>query len=336
LYYDDGTNVDGIGGPAVFHWAIKFDPDQLAPYDGTSVTKVSLWSRTVPVNTLQIFEGTGAETLIHEQDLIGLTIDAWNEVTLDSPVLIDVSKELWITVYTEDGANYPASCGPTQNEPNGDLISQDGGATWDHLSDFSLPYTWNLRCFVEDAKGVEAPLALVNTKEYTSDGASLAASGVVNTSGEAWNLSDNSSREWLGYNVYRNGELLLEEYPDNFYDDEDVQAGTVYCYEVTSVYSICGESEPSNEACVGNVGVLELDATEANVYPNPARDQVTIEALNMTGLHIVNYVGQVVYNQEFDSSSSRKLDTQNYQSGVYVARIYTEEGVITKRFVINR
>ena len=56
----------------------------------------------------------------------------------------------------------------------------------------------------------------------------------------------------------------------------------------------------------------------------------------MTGLHIVNYVGQVVYNQEFDSSSSRKLDTQNYQSGVYVARIYTEEGVITKRFVINR
>ena len=26
LFYDDGTNVDGIGGPAIFHWAIKFDP----------------------------------------------------------------------------------------------------------------------------------------------------------------------------------------------------------------------------------------------------------------------------------------------------------------------
>ncbi|MBG0782686.1 MAG: carboxypeptidase regulatory-like domain-containing protein, partial [Bacteroidales bacterium] len=30
LYYDNGINVDGIGGPATFTWAIKFDPAQLA------------------------------------------------------------------------------------------------------------------------------------------------------------------------------------------------------------------------------------------------------------------------------------------------------------------
>ena len=56
----------------------------------------------------------------------------------------------------------------------------------------------------------------------------------------------------------------------------------------------------------------------------------------MTRLHIVNYVGQLVYDQEFDNVSSKNLNTANYQSGVYVARIYTEKGVITKRFVINR
>jgi hypothetical protein len=296
-----------------------------------------LYCRTAPVNTLQIFEGTGAETLIHEQDLVGLTVEAWNEVELDSPVLIDVTKELWITVYTEDGANYPAGCGPTTNEPNGDLISQDGGVTWDHLSDFALPYTWNLRCYVEDAKGAQTPLALENDKVYNTTSATVAASGVVNTSeGAVWTMADNSSREWLGYNVYRNGELLLEEYPDNFYDDEDVESGTIYCYEVTSIYSVCGESDPTNEACVGNVGVIDLDATTANLYPNPARDQITIEAADMTRLHIVNYVGQVVYSQEFDNVNSKKLNTQNYQSGVYVARIYTESGIITKRFIINR
>ncbi len=336
LFYDDGTNVDGIGGPAIFHWAIKFDPAQLTPYDGTSVTKISLYCRTAPVNTLQIFEGTGAETLIHEQDLVGLTIEAWNEVPLDSPVLIDVTKELWITVYTEDGANYPAACGPTQNEPNGDLISQDGGATWDHLSDFSLPYTWNLRCYVEDAKGAQKPLALENDKVYNTTSSTVAASGVVNTSeGAVLNMTD-ASREWLGYNIYKDGELLEALWPDNFYDDTEYQLGD-YCYTVTSEYSICGESDPSNEACIEIIiGVNELDATEANLYPNPARDQITITALEMNRLHIVNYVGQVVYDQEFDSSNSKSLNTANYQSGVYVARIYTEKGVITKRFVINR
>ena len=92
----------------------------------------------------------------------------------------------------------------------------------------------------------------------------------------------------------------------------------------------------SNEACAGFVGIPDLDATEANLYPNPARDQITIEAVNMTRLHIVNYVGQVVYDAEFDNTQSRDLNTANYQSGVYVARIYTEAGIITKRFVINR
>ena len=308
----------------------------MTPYDGTSVTKISLYARTAPVNTLQIFEGTGAETLIHEQDLVGLTIEAWNEVELDSPVLIDVTKELWITVYTEDGANYPAGCGPTQNEPNGDLISQDGGATWDHLSDFSLPYTWNLRCYVEDAKGAQKPLALENDKVYNTTSSTVAASGVVNTSEDAvLNMTD-ASREWLGYNIYKDGELLEALWPDNFYDDTEYQLGD-YCYTVTSEYSICGESDPSNEACIEIIiGVNELDATEANLYPNPARDQITITALEMNRLHVVNYVGQVVYNQEFDNVNSKSLNTANYQSGVYVARIYTEKGVITKRFVINR
>ena len=197
-------------------------------------------------------------------------------------------------------------------------------------------YTWNLGCYVTDAKGQEVQIGdLVNDNVYSSAPAPLAATGEETVS-EQWVSSDDASREWVGYNLYRNDELIAEEILENWYDDEDVEAGTVYCYYVTSVYSICGESEASNEECVGNVGIAELDAGEANLYPNPARDQVTIEAEDMTRLHIVNYVGQVVYDEEMDSSQRETLNTSNYQSGVYVARIHTERGVITKRFVINR
>jgi len=57
IYYDDGTNVDGIGGPETFTWAIKFDPDQLTELDGGALTKISVYNRTGAVNVLQIFEG---------------------------------------------------------------------------------------------------------------------------------------------------------------------------------------------------------------------------------------------------------------------------------------
>ena len=146
-----------------------------------------------------------------------------------------------------------------------------------------------------------------------------------------------SSREFVGYNIYRDGDMIEELWQEITYTDtEGLEAGNLYCYEVTAMYSICGESEPSNEACAGYVGVAELDASEANLYPNPARDKVTIEATDMTRLYIVNYVGQVVYDVEFDNTYKQVLNTAHYQSGVYVARIYTEKGIITKRFVINR
>ena len=140
LYYDDGTNVDGIGGPASFTWAIKFDPDQLADYAGASLTKIEIYNRTGATDELRIYEGTNAATLLHSQPLSGLGIEVYEQVDLTDPVHIDVTKELWIAVYTTDGVNYPAGCGPTQNEPNGDPITLDG-VLWEHLSDYAQPYT---------------------------------------------------------------------------------------------------------------------------------------------------------------------------------------------------
>ena len=83
LRYDDGTNEDAIGGVATFSWATKYDPAQLADLAGASVTKIQIYNTTDAVNKLQIFEGTNAATIIYEQDLTGLTVDAWNEVVFN-------------------------------------------------------------------------------------------------------------------------------------------------------------------------------------------------------------------------------------------------------------
>ena len=337
LFYDDGINVDGIGGPATFIWAIKFDPDQLTHLDGAYVTKISIYCRTSVTNTLQIYEGTDAATLLFEQDLVGLTMDAWNEVELTSAVPIDVSKQLWIGVNTTDGAAYPASCGNTTGEPNGDLISQDGGATWEHIGDLGLAYTWNLRAFAttETTKQVQLG-SIVNNNVYGSEG-TFAATGIVNTSETAVLDIPDATREFVGYNIYKNGVLLEALWSYNFYDYEEMQIG-YQCYTVTAEYSYCGESDPSNEACIDIlVGIGEIGDNEVSLYPNPASDRVNITSIHdMTRITVVNYVGQVVYVEDVDGANKVELETDSYQTGVYVVRIETESGIITKRVVIKK
>ncbi|NOU45812.1 MAG: T9SS type A sorting domain-containing protein [Bacteroidales bacterium] len=355
LYYDDGTNVDGIGGPASFSWAVKFDPSQLEDFEGASLTKIKIVARTAAANELRIYEGTNAATLLHTQTLSGLPIEEWSEVELTSSVAIDITKQLWITVYTDDGANYPAGCGNGMNEPNGDLITLDG-STWEHLSDYALDYTWNLRGFVTTATGATASIPMEAPKDnYNNDSrATLAISGQGSTAAA---LVETAERAISGYNVYRkqvevdNDYVLLTNVPAVqgtthycYYDGADIGC---YLYQVTAAYSsetdAC-ESVPGmallhpTEDFV-NVCVTDIASNEANVtrmYPNPANESVTIESSKMNRVIVMNTVGQVVYDVMANGANKVILNTATYEAGVYVVRIEAAEGTVTQRVTIVR
>jgi len=212
------------------------------------------------------------------------------------------------------------------------------GSTWEHLTDYGLMYTWNLRGFVTDAYGRSVELgSLTNTKVYAANDATLTSTGVVNTSDNAaLTVDSDASRSWLGYNIYKDGEMIEALWPDNFYTYLEHQIGS-YCYTVTSEYSVCGESDHSNEACVEViVDINELTANDVSLYPNPAQDMVTVTStMPMTRLSVTNYVGQTVYS-EVSTTSKVVLDTHSYLSGVYLVKIETENGVVTKRVVITK
>ena len=67
-----------------------------------------------------------------------------------------------------------------------------------------------------------------------------------------WTVADGSgeaTREFLGYNIYRDGEFLVLVDPGTLeYDDTPVDNCTEYCYYVTASYTE-GESPASNETC---------------------------------------------------------------------------------------
>ena len=119
-----------------------------------------------------------------------------------------------------------------------------------------------------------------------------------------------------------------------------------YCYKVTAVYEseedYC-ESDFAFDAdemydyvCVLITDTDDPLALTTNLYPNPARDQVTISSSEVINrITIINYVGQLVEDSEMNQHKTI-LNTSNYESGVYVVRIETENGVVTKRFAIAR
>jgi hypothetical protein len=140
----------------------------------------------------------------------------------------------------------------------------------------------------------------------------------------------------MGYNVYRDGVQVNEELVlETTYADEVGVPGYV-CYEVTAVYSVCGESDPSNEDCVDiAIGVNEVENTVA-VYPNPATDFVSVEASsNIRSIVITNYMGQVVSTVKSVELTKTTINTSDLSAGVYFIEVETNAGIEKVRIVIS-
>ena len=358
LYYDDGVNVDGIGGETNFMWAIKFDPTQLADFDGTSLTKIKFYNCTEAANELRIYEGTNAATLLHIQTLSGLPIESWNEVTLSSPIFLDVTKQLWVAIYTEDGLQSPAACGVGMGEPNGDLISMDEGLTWEHLINYNMDYTWNLRAYVTNIAGTTVSLTSVNenvNSNYTKS-ETRAISSIVSLS-KTNLMTSKVNRQTSSFNIYRrndynNDYVLIANVPEiqgtSHYCYQDFPEFGFYFYQVTTlcIDSLGQECEsipawslifPNNNYVymyIGPVGIGELDSKSLLLYPNPSSESVTIESKKMNRISVTNTLGQQVYDSVIQDADKVILNVKSCETGVYVVRVETANTIVSERMTI--
>jgi hypothetical protein len=147
----------------------------------------------------------------------------------------------------------------------------------------------------------------------------------------------------LNYNIYRGTTLDNIEFigstTEKSYFDE-VEKGTYY-YQVKAVYEDNGqecESEAArayenNEQDYVMVEVTSVEENGVNglmIYPNPTNGNLNIQVEAMKRITIANALGQVVYDQEVDSDSE-VIDMAQYQTGVYMVRITTDNGVAVKR-----
>ena len=72
------------------------------------------------------------------------------------------------------------------------------------------------------------------------------------------------------------------------------------------------------------------ESTESvSVYPNPTTGNVNIAAPGLNHVTVLNTLGQVIYDSDADGSMT-SLDMNQYQTGVYLVRIKTENGESVK------
>jgi hypothetical protein len=347
IMWDDGTYVGGIGltGGGTFSVASHWDADMIADYDGDMITKIRFVPGATVVATdftLKVWEGPNAGTLLYEEALSGLILGDWNEITLATPVEIDGSQELWFgyTCVSADG-DFPAGydAGPAV-AGYGDMITLDGVA-WDPISGFGAQFdlNWNLQAYIEDMTDgtVTALSGMDDNTEYNTPDADLIRALAPATA----TVEQESTRALTGYNIYWNDNgagyiyaAFTEDTTFTHVVDPEFEVGSTQCYYVTAVFEDC---EPaSNEACVVVTSIEDPSLEDGiSVYPNPARNILNITSTNdISHVTIMNYVGQVVYNQKVVEDNDLQLNVAGYETGVYMVKVETSTGIIVKKVTI--
>ena len=343
LSYDNNSPSTGFNnGGNLFYYAILLPKDILADYAGTSVTKVKLYDYEAGNSTILIYYGSKTAPMIqkHIQSVSFSGTKQWVEIELDKAIPVTGEDHIWVMGYQSGTA---ILCKDTGNKSNGRWVSMNGSEWMDLKAlNSAYNYVWAMKAYVTSV--VETERGVAETQEFE-----LPINTNVNNEVSVFPIEETvvatATREsvFQHYNVYRGVDLnemeLLASTEEGKYFDV-VSSGTYY-YQVRSVYKdgeeTC-ESEPANafrNPTLNYIKIEMLSIGETNVngmmvYPNPAKDNLTIKAEGMTRITITNTLGQVVYDMNANSDNE-VINMSQYDAGIYMVRITTETGSVVRK-----
>jgi len=128
------------------------------------------------------------------------------------------------------------------------------------------------------------------------------------------------------------------------YTDNTANQEGHYYYKLYAVYNdLDCESAPANWIWDSNqfylhvyyspTGVEELEGGKVVVFPNPTTAQFTIEGTGLNHVSVYNTLGQMVYEANCEGNMT-EVNLGNVETGVYMVRIATESGMVTKRITV--
>ena len=288
--YNDGTNSNspGMVTPGTFYTAIRFDTTSLSSYNNWYLTGFQFFPKKETLDsetTFMVWKDTNAHFLVHEQVLENLMWNEWNTIEMDSSVIVNADKELWVgfMVTQPDGEDAIGHDYGPAISGYGDLVSFDG-ASWESLSlSYGLDFNYNLQILVE-----EDP----DSQVITNPG--------------------HSKSEFLGVNIYRDGNLVngtliepgVTEYLDPFFEP-----GT-WIYTAKAVYDIgLSDPTPEIEVIIPGAPVVSVSPESLNeVHENPFQTTTQELIISNTGDEPLEWEIAIDFGNE--KSISQKTETK--------------------------
>ncbi|MEZ5083781.1 MAG: T9SS type A sorting domain-containing protein [Bacteroidales bacterium] len=97
----------------------------------------------------------------------------------------------------------------------------------------------------------------------------------------------------------------------------------------------CNNAFEVQQHCLTGKTVIYSQAEYINIFPNPAKNAVTIicpEEMDILDFKIYDQTGNLVLHKE---STTQSIDISTIQSGLYFVEIETERAIVRKKLIIN-
>ena len=200
--------------------------------------------------------------------------------------------------------------------------------------------------FMEDIGDLEVALWIQNyeTKEvynsrYAYDYTShcypiqnLAINVKDNERNVTWNAPEKGNP--IGYNVYINNELVLENTTELSYNT--TSNDDVFFVEVVALYENDKTSVGVAKKYAYGDNVIEHNVLQCSVYPNPVNNKLYIVTEDeVENVVVYDIYGRLQVTETPRHQGNLAIDVENLKSGIYFVKINTEKGNIVKRIIKN-
>lgn len=293
--------------------ANSFDPEDLLPYKGKYITSIS-----AVVNHYENPEGKDTKAkavilvdnkIVREQEMGDIQYNREYVVALDEPFLIEADKEIKVGIryYYHDKDQLPMTyqLNPAFKPGKSDIYSEDGGKTWQKVSDFY--------------KGTEAP-----EQGYC-----------------CWCISANLSNDkddvetaepdynFMGCNVFKNGEVVNDMLIRNVgkYSVEETDKDAKYTLRAYYLDGTASEmTEPFN---IVTVAVEDIKVGEADfVYDESTNSIIAIDGT--TRITVYRIDGMPVA-----TIAGKELNLDGIQRGIYIIQTINNGRLNTKKVILG-
>ena len=154
-------------------------------------------------------------------------------------------------------------------------------------------------------------------------------------------LSWNCDYEPSKFKVYRSDDgseyteiAAIDNTQHEYFDEASIGS---YYYKVTAYSNAC-ESTPAQTddntdfVFVTVTGVSE-QGINASIFPNPVKEELSIQASDITEVVVYNIIGQSVYNYH-GMTNTVKVNTSAFEPGVYTVNVTTAMGRTSRRVIV--